>query len=214
MFTSLADSTDTAVAWMSGITGLVFLLIGLFLLVLVIAAVISALADGDTTGGGKLLWIIFILWFPLFGAVAWFVVGKKGHLNRFLGIDRGRARHTVPSSVGQHSNVANGRNGGTGGAEARPGEDRPGADEERPVTPEERHGAGEDRPGASEARPGADEDRLRMREVRPVAGDERFGMREVRPVAGDERLGMRVSRPRMGYGGPAIGHSQPEMGHA
>ncbi|GAA1453083.1 hypothetical protein GCM10009602_58190 [Nocardiopsis tropica] len=200
MFTSLADSTDTAVAWMGGITGLVFLLIGLFLLVLVIAAVISALVDGDTTGGGKLLWIIFIVWFPLFGAVAWFVVGKKGHLNRFLGIDKGRARHTVPSSVGQHSNVANGRNGGSGGAQAHPGEDRPGTDEDRPVTPEERHGADEDRSGAREARPGTDEDRLRMREVRPVAGD--------------ERLGMRVSRPRMGYGGPAIGHSQPEMGHA
>ncbi|WP_017588010.1 PLD nuclease N-terminal domain-containing protein [Nocardiopsis ganjiahuensis] len=102
----LADNTSRTVAWMSGITGVLVLLALLALLVLVVAAVISALADGDTSGGGKLLWVIFIIWFPLFGAIAWFVVGKKGHLNRFLGIDKGRARHTVPSSVGQHSNVA------------------------------------------------------------------------------------------------------------
>lgn len=214
MFTSLADSTDTAVAWMSGITGLVFLLIGLFLLVLVIAAVISALAHGDTTGGGKLLWIIFILWFPLFGAVAWFVVGKKGHLNRFLGIDKGRARHTLPSSVGQHSNVANGRNGGPGGAQAHPGDDRPGTDEDRLGEDDERPGAGGDRLSMRESLAVANEGRPGAREARPGADEDRIGMREVRPVAGDERFGMRVSRPRMGYGGPAIGHSQPEMGHA
>ncbi|GHC73518.1 hypothetical protein GCM10007079_07550 [Nocardiopsis terrae] len=102
----LADNTSPAVAWMGGITGVLLLIVLLAVLVLVIAALISTLADGDTTGGGKLLWVLFILWFPVFGAVAWFVVGKKGHLNRFLGIDKGRARHAVPSSVGQHSDVA------------------------------------------------------------------------------------------------------------
>ncbi len=102
----IADNTSRTIAWMSGITGVVFLLFALAVLILVIAAVISALIDSDTSGGGKLLWIIFIIWAPLFGAIAWFVVGKKGHLNRLLGIDKGRARHTVPSSVGQHSNVA------------------------------------------------------------------------------------------------------------
>jgi len=134
MITSLADSSQTAIAWMSGITGLLFLLIGLALLVLVIAAVISALVDGDTTGGGKLLWIIFIIWFPLFGAVAWFVVGKKGHLNRFLGIDKGKARHTVPSSVGQHSNVAGDRGGLVG--------DQDYADEGQPGVPRGQTGLG------------------------------------------------------------------------
>lgn len=102
----LADNTTRAVAWMSGITGVIVLLAFLAVLVLVVAAVISTLIDSDTSGGGKLLWVVFIVWFPLFGAIAWFVVGKKGHLNRFLGIDKGRARHTVPSSVGQHSDVA------------------------------------------------------------------------------------------------------------
>jgi uncharacterized membrane protein YhaH (DUF805 family) len=100
------DDVSPAFAWLTGITGIILGLVFLAVIVLVIAAVISALIDGDTSGGGKLLWIIFIIWAPLFGAVAWFVVGKKGHLNRFLGIDKGRARHTVPSSVGQHSNVA------------------------------------------------------------------------------------------------------------
>ncbi|MFE1166140.1 PLD nuclease N-terminal domain-containing protein [Nocardiopsis sp. NPDC058789] len=102
---SQMDSGERTFAWLSGITGVLFLLLFLAIAVLVIAAVISTLANGDTTGGGKLLWVIFILWFPLFGAVAWFVVGRKGHLNRFLGIDKGRARHTVPGSVGQHSNI-------------------------------------------------------------------------------------------------------------
>ncbi len=102
---SQMDSGERTFAWMSGITGVLFLFVFLAVAVLVITAVISTLANGDTTGGGKLLWILFILWIPLFGAVAWFVVGKKGHLNRFLGIDKGKARHTVPGSIGQHSNI-------------------------------------------------------------------------------------------------------------
>ncbi|NYH52813.1 MULTISPECIES: PLD nuclease N-terminal domain-containing protein [Nocardiopsis] len=111
MITSLADRAETAVAWVGGITGLVLLLTVVALVVLVLAAVISALADRDTSGGGKLLWIALVLWLPVLGAIAWFVVGKKGHLNRFLGIDKGRARHTVPVSVGQHSDVLPQRNG-------------------------------------------------------------------------------------------------------
>lgn len=111
MFTQFADATDTTTAWLSGIAGVVALVAVLALLALVIVAVISALIDSDTSGGGKLLWVVFILWAPVFGAVAWLVVGKKGHLNRFLGIDKGRARHTVPASVGQHSDVAPNQNG-------------------------------------------------------------------------------------------------------
>lgn len=106
-----ADNTDRTIAWLSGITGVVFLIALLAVLVLVIAALISTLINSDTSGGGKLLWVLFILWVPVFGAVAWFVVGRKGHLNRLLGIDKGRARHTVPSSVGQHSNVAPNQSG-------------------------------------------------------------------------------------------------------
>lgn len=111
MITSLANRAEPAVTWMGGTVGTALVLVAAFLVLLVLSAVISALVDRDTSAGGKLLWILFVLWFPLFGAVAWFVVGKKGHLNRFLGIDKGKARHTIPVSVGQHSNVAAQRNG-------------------------------------------------------------------------------------------------------
>lgn len=111
MITSLADTARTAATWMSGITAMVLLFVALALLALTLAAVVSVLANRDTTGGGKLLWVIFVLWFPLFGAIGWFVVGRRGHLNRFLGIDKGRARHTIPVSVGQHSDTIAQRNG-------------------------------------------------------------------------------------------------------
>lgn len=110
MITNLADRTETAVAWMGGVLGMTLVATVSALVVLLLAAVVSVLANGNTSGGGKLLWVIFILWFPLLGAIAWFVVGRKGHLNRFLGIDKGRARHSFPVSVGQHSDVAS-RNG-------------------------------------------------------------------------------------------------------
>ncbi|WP_304452675.1 PLD nuclease N-terminal domain-containing protein [Nocardiopsis sp. YSL2] len=118
----LANTVDDSVVWLSGIMGVIFLAIAIALLVLVIWAIISTLVDSDLTAGGKLLWIIFELWTPLLGAVAWLVVGRKGHLNRLLGIDKGRARHSVPSSVGQHSNVA-GRS--AAGAPQPPAEQRP-----------------------------------------------------------------------------------------
>ncbi|WP_376769791.1 PLD nuclease N-terminal domain-containing protein [Nocardiopsis aegyptia] len=91
---------------MSGIMGVIFLVIALAMLALVIWAIVSTLLDSDLTAGGKLLWIVFELWTPLLGAIAWLVVGRRGHLNRLLGIDKGRARHSVPTSVGQHSDVA------------------------------------------------------------------------------------------------------------
>ena len=90
---------------LAGAMGVAIAVIGLALLVLLIAAIVSAVVDDNTTGGGKLLWVIFILWFPFFGAVAWFVVGKKGYLNRILGIDKGKVRHTSPPSVGHHSDL-------------------------------------------------------------------------------------------------------------
>jgi hypothetical protein len=111
------DPAGTALAWMSGIVGIVVAVIALALIVLLIAAVISAVIDDNTTAGGKLLWVIFILWFPFFGAIAWFVVGKKGYLNRILGIDKGKVRHTSPPSVGHHSDLRD------SGPIPRPGEE-------------------------------------------------------------------------------------------
>ncbi|MEV2278193.1 PLD nuclease N-terminal domain-containing protein [Nocardiopsis sp. NPDC049922] len=111
MFTYLADTTDPVATLAAGITGVIVLALGLALLVLLVAAVVSTLVHKDTTGGGKLLWIIFEISYPLFGPVAWFVVGRKGHLNRILGIAKNRSRHSAPPSVGQHSDVSNDQNG-------------------------------------------------------------------------------------------------------
>lgn len=104
MITQLADATSAPeFGWVAVLFGVIMGLLALAVLILVIAAIISALINPDTTAGGKLLWVILILWFPIVGAVAWFVVGRKRHLNRLLGIDKGRARHGGPPSVGNHS---------------------------------------------------------------------------------------------------------------
>ncbi|GHD35972.1 PLDc N-terminal domain-containing protein [Nocardiopsis kunsanensis] len=104
MITQLADATSAPeFGWVAVLFGVVMGLLALAVLVLVIAAIISTLINPDTTAGGKLLWVVLILWLPIVGAVAWFVVGRKRHLNRLLGIDKGRARHGGPPSVGNHS---------------------------------------------------------------------------------------------------------------
>ncbi|RKS06725.1 phospholipase D-like protein [Nocardiopsis sp. Huas11] len=121
---NLAITVDDTITWLGGIAGLIFLLIGLALVVLVLWAIISTLFHRDTSAGGKFLWILFELWAPLFGAVAWLVVGRKGHLNRLLGIDKGRARHTLPTSVGQHSNVAS-RSGSAAAEQRSPDPEQP-----------------------------------------------------------------------------------------
>lgn len=68
----------------------------LAIVVLVIAAVISILLYRRLTAGGKLLWILLVLYLPILGSVAWFVVGKKGHINVSLGIAPGVASGARP----------------------------------------------------------------------------------------------------------------------
>lgn len=105
MVTQLAEMTgSTEFAWVGVLFGVIMAVVALAVLVLVIAAIISALINPDTTGGGKLLWVLVILWYPIIGAVAWFVLGRKRHLNRLVGIDKG-PRHSGPPSNGQHSDV-------------------------------------------------------------------------------------------------------------
>lgn len=111
MITRIAETTSVDLTWIAGGFGTVVAAVGVAFVILVVAAVVSALTDSDTTAGGKLLWTLFVLWVPLLGAVTWFVVGKKGHLNRFLGIDKGKARHKIPESIGQHSDAVARKNG-------------------------------------------------------------------------------------------------------
>lgn len=70
--------------------------LALAVLVLVIAAVISIILYTDLTGGGKLLWVLLVLYLPILGSVAWFVVGRKGRVNELLGISGGKAHYPVP----------------------------------------------------------------------------------------------------------------------
>ncbi|MEQ8968161.1 MAG: PLDc N-terminal domain-containing protein [Azospirillaceae bacterium] len=49
---------------------------GLILLVLVIWAIVSTVQSGASTGG-KVIWIVAILIFPLFGFLAWLLFGPK-----------------------------------------------------------------------------------------------------------------------------------------
>ncbi|WP_236538689.1 PLD nuclease N-terminal domain-containing protein [Spiractinospora alimapuensis] len=88
---------NEGLAFFSGLFAVLAGIALLALIVLVIWALVSILAHKDLTGGGKLLWVIGVLWVPLFGAVAWFVVGRKGNINRLLGIDKGRGEGTAPS---------------------------------------------------------------------------------------------------------------------
>lgn len=92
-----AQGVDEGLAFFSGLFAVLAGLVLLALIVLVIWALVSIIANRDVTGGGKLLWVIGVLWVPLFGAVAWFVVGRKGHLNRLLGIDKGRSEGEASS---------------------------------------------------------------------------------------------------------------------
>lgn len=91
-----SDATRETLGFLSGFIAVLGILIAVVAAVLVIAALISIILDSDVTAGGKLLWFLGVLWLPLLGAVAWFVVGRRGHLNRFLGIDKGRGRHEGP----------------------------------------------------------------------------------------------------------------------
>lgn len=89
-------------AILSGTIAVIAGILAIAVAVIMVAALISTVIHGDLTAGGKLLWVLGILWLPLLGAVAWFVVGRKDHLNRLLGIDKGRGHHEV-HSAGGHS---------------------------------------------------------------------------------------------------------------
>ncbi|PSK99694.1 phospholipase D-like protein [Murinocardiopsis flavida] len=70
------------------VIGGIMVILAILAVILFIAALISILMNHQVTGGGKFLWILGVLYMPVFGAVAWFVVGKKGTVNRILGIDK------------------------------------------------------------------------------------------------------------------------------
>ena len=53
--------------------------IGIGLIVLFLAAVVSIVNSRSYSAGLKVLWILAVLAFPLLGPLAWFLIGKNSH---------------------------------------------------------------------------------------------------------------------------------------
>ena len=68
--------------------GAVGALLGIVVVGLAIPGLISVLTDSGLTGGGKLLWALLVLYLPILGGVAWFVMGRKGQFNSLVGITK------------------------------------------------------------------------------------------------------------------------------
>jgi hypothetical protein len=51
-------------------------------LILFILALVSILQAGNLTGGGKAIWIVVILIFPILGSLAWFLFGRNARLSK------------------------------------------------------------------------------------------------------------------------------------
>lgn len=76
----------TFVAWLAdaesiftGVWLAVVVVVGLALLALFIAGVVSVLRSPRLTTTGRALWILGMLVFPLLGPLAWFVFGRRSN---------------------------------------------------------------------------------------------------------------------------------------
>ncbi|MEV0678058.1 PLDc N-terminal domain-containing protein [Actinosynnema sp. NPDC050436] len=68
-----ADSTSVTIA--------VFLVLTALLQVaLWVAAFVSVMRQDRLTGGGKFLWLVVIVGFPLLGSLGWFIFGRSAQL--------------------------------------------------------------------------------------------------------------------------------------
>lgn len=50
--------------------------------VIFVAALVSVLSSKRYTGGGKFLWVLVVFAYPLFGALGWFIAGRKAQIIR------------------------------------------------------------------------------------------------------------------------------------
>ncbi|WP_420099552.1 PLDc N-terminal domain-containing protein [Corynebacterium sp.] len=60
----------------------VLAVIALAILAFVIAAVVSVVTSDVLAGGGKAVWILLILAFPILGAALWFLWGRTGQFTK------------------------------------------------------------------------------------------------------------------------------------
>lgn len=75
---SLTHGAGIALAVTLGIAALA-------ILILIIVALVSIAGNDRLTGGGKAVWAVVIIAFPLLGSVGWFFWGKAATLNRTPG---------------------------------------------------------------------------------------------------------------------------------
>jgi len=59
---------------------IVWLVLGVIQIVLFIAALVSIVASRRYTGGGKVLWVLLVLFMPLLGALGWFLLGRNAQI--------------------------------------------------------------------------------------------------------------------------------------
>lgn len=57
-----------------------WVILGIAQLILFIAALVSILGSRRYTGGGKFLWLVVVLLAPLFGALGWFIAGRRAQI--------------------------------------------------------------------------------------------------------------------------------------
>ncbi|WP_084477583.1 PLD nuclease N-terminal domain-containing protein [Nocardia jejuensis] len=75
---TLADTGDTTGSVVVVVIALAFALAGA---VLFLAGVVSVLRSGNYASGGKAVWVLAMLAFPLVGPLAWFVWGRKSTMS-------------------------------------------------------------------------------------------------------------------------------------
>jgi hypothetical protein len=73
----LAQDSDNGVSVIVTILAIIF---ALALLALWISAIVSIARNDRLTGGGKFLWIVVTIGFPLLGSIGWFAFGKRAQL--------------------------------------------------------------------------------------------------------------------------------------
>ncbi|MDN5581650.1 MAG: PLD nuclease N-terminal domain-containing protein [Corynebacterium sp.] len=69
--------------------------IALALLAFIIAALVSVVTSDVLAGGGKAVWFLLILAFPLLGAALWFLWGRKGQFTQ-NDVAANRAQNVAP----------------------------------------------------------------------------------------------------------------------
>ncbi|MEY8567171.1 PLDc N-terminal domain-containing protein [Corynebacterium sp.] len=56
--------------------------IGLAIVAFVITALVSVVSSGVLAAGGKAVWVLLILAFPILGAALWFIWGRNGEFTK------------------------------------------------------------------------------------------------------------------------------------